>query len=151
MADYTFMKTGDNMIDDDDEIPEAAFDMASIMTLFTKKGIENTSCYVKHSGRPSITSEDIKRGLMIEMYLFSKRPDLFPEVQEIKEALMEDSDSDSPDSELPETEDNTPFVKSQCTCALCKAMNDVYTRWESFQPQSVIEKILYDNISKVPT
>ena len=148
MADYTFMKTGDNLVDDD-EIPEAVFDMASVMTLFTKKGLENASCYVKHSGRPSITSEDIKRGLMIEMYLFSKRPDLLPEV---KEALMDDSsDSDSPDSELPSTDDDTPFVESPCLCALCKSMNNIYSKWDTFQPSSPIEDILYKNINKVPT
>jgi len=151
MADYTFMKTGDNMVDDD-EIPETAIDMAAIMTLFTKKGLQNASCYVKHSARPSITSEDIKRGLMIEMYFFSKRPDLFLEVQEVKEALMDDSeDFDSPDSELPTTGDNTPFTESRCVCALCNAMNGVYSRWESFVPQGVIEEILYKNINKVPT
>jgi len=153
MADYTFMKTGDNMVDDD-EIPEAVFNMASVMTLFTKKGLQNASCYVKHSRRPSITSEDVKRGLMIEMYFFSKRPDLLLEVQEVKEALMddsEDSDIDSPDSELPTTDDNTPFEESRCTCALCNAMNGVYSRWEFFVPRGVMEEILYKNINNVPT
>ena len=150
MSDYTFMKTGNN-ITEDNEIPDEAFDMASIMTLFTKKGLQNSSCYVKHSCRPSITAEDIKRGLMIEMFLFSKRPNLLPEVQEVKKALMDDSDSDTEDTELPLTEDITPFSLSPCTCALCKSMNDIYIKWSSFKPNPGIEDILYKNINKVPT
>jgi len=148
------MKTGNN-ITEDNEIPDEAFDMASVMTLFTKKGLQNSSCYVKHSCRPSITAEDIKRGLMIEMFLFSKRPDLLPEVQEVKKALKGDSDSDNDsdneDYEIPQTDDNTPFSLSPCPCALCKSMNDIYIKWNTFQPSSVIEDILYRNINKVPT
>ena len=149
--DYSFMKTGENLVNSD-EIDETVIDMASIMTLFTKKGLENSECYVKHCKRPSITPEDIKRGMIIEMFFFSKRPGLFPEVQEVKESLMADDDEDEDEDFVsPAVEDNTPFSESTCPCSMCRAMNGIYLKWNSFQPSSVIEDILYRNINKVPT
>jgi len=145
--DFSFMKTGENLVTDN-EIDETVIDMASIMTLFTKKGLENSEYYVKHCKRSSITPEDIKRGLMIEMFFFSKRPGLLTEVQEVKEYLkVEDGDEDIVFST---GFDNTPFSESTCTCSMCRAMNGIYSKWGNFQPSSVIEDILYRNINKVP-
>ena len=54
--------------------------------------METASKYVKHSKRNHITSEDLKRGLMMELFVFSQHENLQSQVESIKKYLYEDED-----------------------------------------------------------
>ena len=46
-------------------------------------------------------------------------------------------------------EDQDEFKKSNCSCALCKCMNNVYERWEKWEPTSMYEELLKTHIDEM--
>ena len=34
------------------------------------------------------------------------------------------------------------FKESECSCALCKCINDIYNRWEHWTPEGKLQEIL---------
>ena len=100
--DYSFMKSGFNMVDSDD-VEEMEQNVIVLVATFMNEGVKHAAYYLNHHPtRSVITSEDIKRGMMLEVFLFQNRPDLLERTDEIKaliynsgEEADDDSDSDS--------------------------------------------------------
>ena len=134
MADYSFMKTGFDMASSDEE----AKNVVAMITAFTEGGLRTAAVYVTHAKRNCITLEDIKRGMMLESFMFMKRPGIVEKTQEIKQELFYNDDDDSvsadEDSEEEEGEESA-FVKSNCKCALCTCINNIYERWRNWEPK----------------
>ena len=71
--DITFMKSGfNNLVEEDEEIENTG----SIVMVFMQNAMKSADIYVKHAKRKEITPEDIKRGLMLEVFFMKNRPNM---------------------------------------------------------------------------
>jgi len=135
------MKTG---IDDEDQ----AQNLAATLVHFSENSLNHSALYIKHCKRNCITPEDIKRGMMLEMFIFTKRDNLEEKINTIKDEIYDgDSDEEIIINEPDKKEDT--FKKSECKCALCLCINNVYLRWENWTPETSIQAILKRHIDNI--
>ena len=145
--DFTFMRSGFNNLVEQDETFE---NTAAVIMVFMENAVKTASMYVSHTHRTEITPEDIKRGLMLELFLMGSRDDNLEKClamkENIKEWMNNNSDEDEEDDEAHDEEE---FEESECTCAICNVMNNVYERWEGFQPSTKIEEVIYNHLTNM--
>lgn len=148
MSDYSFMKSGfNNLVTQQDENFEQ--NITVLISTFASEGLKHASRYVSHhKTRKLITPEDIKRGMMLEVFIFKNRPDLVDKFDEILQIISQETDSDSDEEEIEESNEES-FTENDCSCPICKCMNTIYTRWERFTPTSPLEQIIKTNIDKI--
>ena len=147
--DFTFMRSGFNNLVEPDETFE---NTAAVIMVFMENAIKTAGMYVSHTHRKEITPEDIKRGLMLELFLMGSRDDNLEKCLAMKENVKEWMNNDSEDEESEEDdeqedEDEEEFEESECTCAICNVMNTVYDRWEHFEPSTKIEQVIYNHLT----
>ena len=150
-SDYSFMKTGFDIVGDNEL--ELKKNIAALVTLFGENAIRTSFIYVKHAKRKGVTVEDIKRAIMLECFFFTKRPDILTKMDEIKKAIFEtDSESESEsESDEENANEEEKFKVSECSCALCSCINKIYERWENWNPDTPMEKILKEHIATFGT
>ena len=151
MADYSFMKSGFDNLESKDETLE---NIGSIVMVFMENAIKSADIYVKHAKRTQITPEDIKRGLMLEVFLMKQRPNMVEQCEEMKQKIQEIIEEEENDEEeviIGEEEegDEEEFTESTCQCAMCNCFNTIYTRWENFTPELPMEIVLAKHISSM--
>ena len=146
--DYSFMKSGfDNLVHED-----PTENIASIVLVFMENAVKSAAIYVKHAKRNAITPEDIKRGLMLETFFIKQRPNMLEQCEEMKKTInriLEEEDESDEDEEEIIVDDEEDFKESECQCALCNCMNNIYTRWEGFIPQTSIERAMFNHINSI--
>jgi len=146
--DYSFMKSGfDNLVHED-----PTENIASIVLVFMENAVKSAAIYVKHAKRNAITPEDIKRGLMLETFFIKQRPNMLEQCEEMKKTIsriLEEEDESDEDEEDFITDEEEEFKESECQCALCNCMNNIYTRWEGFTPQTSIERAMFNHINRI--
>ena len=54
-----------------------------------ENALKSADIYVKHAKRSQITPEDIKRGLMLEVFFMKSRPNLMEQCETMKEKIQE--------------------------------------------------------------
>jgi hypothetical protein len=142
------MKTGFNLVEDDGR--DVVENIASIVLVFMENAVKSADIYVKHSKRTTITAEDIKRGLMLEVFFMKQRPNMIEQCEQMKETIkkIQDEDDDDSDEEIYGDEDEV-FKESECTCPMCGCMNTIYTRWDTFTPETSIEKAMAKHIENI--
>jgi len=146
MTDFTFMRTGFDLLQPDDE--EFEQNTAAIIVTYAEQALRTAALYVTHhKTRNGITPEDIKRGMMLEMFLFKKRSGLLEKAEEIKKMLYEE-DSDNED-EVINMEEDDEFSENNCDCAICKCVNNIYGRWEKFTPEGLFETVIKKHIYRI--
>lgn len=129
--------------------------LTTIMVHFMEQAMKTAGVYVKHCERKVITVEDIKRSLMLEMFLFKNRKKDIGELNQIKKDIFEKSSDDEDDvgddySDLIDEEgENDAFTESECKCETCKCLNNIYEKWEKFVPQNNIEIIMKNHIENI--
>ena len=147
MSDFTFMKTGFDLMQPDDE--EFEQNTAAIIVIYAEQALRSAALYVTHhETRNGITPEDIKRAMMLEMFLFKKRSNLLEKAEEIKKMLFEE-DEDSEDEDVVNMTEEEEFSENNCQCAICKCTNNIYTRWENWTPESLFETVIKKHIDKI--
>jgi hypothetical protein len=116
---------------------EAAFD---IILPVLEAPVIYASHYCKATGRSTVTAKDMEYGLKYAaMTTVGKHIGThFPE--------DEDSDSDS-DMSLVDDEEE-PFTRYTGDDELFKNMNDSFDTWDSWEPQSPVEKAIKNAIEK---
>ena len=148
--DYSFMKSGfDNLVHED-----PTENIASIVLVFMENAVKSAAIYVKHAKRNAITPEDIKRGLMLEIFFIKQRPNMLEQCEEMKKTInkiLEEEDDDDDLDQLSNiyADEEEEFKESECPCAMCKCMNNIYTRWEGFTPESNIERAMFKHINDI--
>ena len=144
--DFTFMRSGFNNLVEPDETFE---NTAAVIMVFMENAIKTAGMYVSHTHRKEITPEDIKRGLMLELFLMGSRDDNLEKCLAMKENVKEwmNNDSEDEESEEDDDEEQEEFEESKCTCAICNVMNTVYDRWEHFEPSTKIEQVIYNHLT----
>ena len=112
---------------------EAAFDLlAPVM----ESAMILASHYAKACSRDTVTGRDVAYGLMYAVRNVTGRQvgSLFPEVYD---------ESDSDEEELEEVdEDEEPFTRSEGSEELFVNMNRCADTWDSWEPESPIERML---------
>jgi hypothetical protein len=151
MADYSFMKSGfDNLENGDDDMLE---NVASIVMVFMENAIRSADIYIKHANRKEITPEDIKRALMLEVFFMKNRPNLMEQCEDMRQKIQEIIEEEEANEEEiiigEEPRDDEEFSESQCECPMCSCFNTIYSRWENFTPELPMEKILAKHISNM--
>ena len=152
MSDYGFMRSGfDNLVQPQENLLE---NIAAIIMTYMENAMKSADTYVKHCNRTSITAEDIKRALMLEAFLNRQRTDMLEKCEEMKQtiqSIVNDNyiDDEEGEEKEDEEEDEESFSESQCQCVMCQCMNNIYTSWESFQPQTPIERAIHNHIDNI--
>ena len=149
--DFTFMKSGFNTLIEKDETIE---NITSIIMVFMENAIKTADIYVKHCNRNCITSEDIKRSLMLEVFFMKQRPNMLEKCEDMKKTIkeiieMDSDDEEDDDEEIINETDDDPFCESKCNCAICKCTNTIYDRWSKFTPSTSIELAMAKNIINI--
>ena len=150
MSDFSFMKSGfDNLVNNDEE--KMKENITILVATFATEGLKHASRYVSHhKTRNSVTGEDIKRGMMLEVFLFNNRPDLIDKFDEIKLLINnEDEEEEEEEEDEGEEDEEVEFTSNDCECAICKCMNTIHTRWENFTPTTPLETIMKNNIDAI--
>ena len=143
----TEIKTGFNTL-----VPEDPTEnIASIVLVFMENAVKSADIYVKHSKRTTITSEDIKRGLMLEVFFMKQRPNMIEQCEQMKETIkkIQDEEDDSDDEMEIYGDEDEVFKESECTCPMCGCMNTIYTRWDTFTPETAIERAMAKHIENI--
>ena len=120
--------------------------------VFMENAIKTAGMYVSHTHRTEITPEDIKRGLMLELFLMGSRDDNLEKCLAMKENVKEwmTNDTDEEDDEEDEEEhDEEEFEESECDCAICNVMNNIYDRWDDFEPSTKIEQVIHNHLTNM--
>ena len=111
--DYSFMKSGFDLTappsNTDTDFKENA---TALLVTFTSEALRSAAIYVSHGTRNVVTIEDIKRAMMLELFLFNKRPDLLEKTKEIKEELYGDDDDDDDDVIVSDEDEMVPFAEN---------------------------------------
>ena len=50
---------------------------------------------------------------------------------------------------MPNMEDEDEFSENDCTCPVCRVMNNIYTRWEGWTPNTLFETTIKKHIDKM--
>ena len=149
-TDFSFMKTGFDLVNNEEETKQ---NIVAMVTAFTEKALRTACIYVKHSPRDIVMLEDIKRSMMLEVFMFTKRPGIMEETASIRQQLFapiteDDIEDDENDIDI-EDDDDAIFCESECDCALCKCINTIYDRWVVWTPSNPWEIILKTHIDKM--
>jgi hypothetical protein len=149
MTDFSFMKSGFDNLESKDETLENA---ASVVMVYMENALRSADIYVKHAKRKQITPEDIKRALMLEVFFMKSRPNLMEQCETMKEKIQEIIQEEEDETyiiENDEPEEDEEFKESTCKCAMCGCFNTIYTRWEKFEPELPMEKIMVKHIDSI--
>ena len=149
MSDYSFRNSGFDLMQPDDE--EFKKNATTVIVAYAENALRTAAMYVSHhKTRKGITPEDIKRAMMMEMFLFKNRPNMLEKAEEIREMLFgEQEESDSDEEDMPNMEDEDEFSENDCTCPVCRVMNNIYTRWEGWTPNTLFETTIKKHIDKM--
>jgi hypothetical protein len=143
--DYAFMKSGhDNLVQPDNTQENIEY----LVGTYAANAIQHASLYVKHCNRNVLTTEDIKRALIMETMCLKSR-DMEAEIQKFKAKFDEGQESSDEDEAVSFDSEEGEFTLSNCKCPLCKCINTIYSRWDKFSPNSVIETILKKRIDEM--
>jgi len=141
------MKTGFDLVDNGELDKQR---IVAMVTAFTDKAVRSACIFVKHSKRDMVTVEDIKRAMMLEVFMFMKRPGIQEETEEIRRQIFygdsDDEDESGDEGAEEEADEEAEFRESECACALCKCINNIYDRWNPWVPTNTWQTILRKHI-----
>ena len=157
-GDFSFMKSGFNNVQATQERDEMEKNVVGTIVHFTENALKTAGFYTKHSNRDIITKEDIKRCFMLEVFLFYNRENLQENIENVIQSLYDDSSED--DNEEGEEKDDeneiifeedieATFKQSDCKCLMCQSLNNIYEKWEHWQPQTPMQQILQTHINSI--
>ena len=149
MTDFTFMRTGFDLLQPTDD--EFAKNATTVIVTYAENALRTAALYVSHHpSRNGVTPEDIKRAMMMEMFLFKNRPNLLEKAEEIKKMLFDnDDDSDEDDDDIQHMENEDEFSENNCSCPVCNVMNNIYNRWENWSPTTLFETTIKKHIDNI--
>ncbi len=147
-TDFSFMKTGFDLTDNG-LTTDYKQTVVSMITLFGENALHGGALYTKHAKRRVITPEDIKRAMMMEVFVYTKRPDTLERIGKIKNELFSQEEEEEKESEEEDYGPEQPFKESECDCALCQCLNTIHNKWAKWEPQTPIEILLKKHIDTI--
>jgi hypothetical protein len=161
------MRTG--LLDEPSEITqEQSLDlvkklMALTLSLVTRSG-ESAAIYATHAGRPTaVLSDDVNRGLMYQSKIFMSQVtdeeviESYGTVNEALDADETDTDEDDEDDDSEEEEEAVAvqeeeeqgWTRSDCSCVICKGMNDAADTWDTYEPEDEVLRYLKSRTDEI--
>ena len=158
--DYSFMKTGFNPVRQESKLDEMdEMYIASLLTLFTSNSIVNASDYSDLCGRNGVTKEDMRYGLIFEVFEFLNNPNLVNDLKEVEKQLeYEYSDDEDEDIDNIFNDKNIDkFTRIDYDkidrledeeIEFVNKMHKYYDEWDDWVPKNELEIILKNAIDK---
>lgn len=152
MSQYNFMKSGKDLSMDKKPVidKELVENITAITINYMDNALISADTYRNHCNRNTVLEEDIKRALMMEVYLMSRRENTLEKCNKIKEVIKDILEEEISDEEEYENEEENEkedeFTESNCECGICKFMNIIHDKWKTFTPKTTMEKILHEHI-----
>ena len=157
MTDYSFMRSGGGTPPERSLSDEDQDKIHAILALFTSNGMINASEYSKICGRNGVTKEDVKYGLIYEVFEFTQRPSTMNDFEEICNEMENDVEDDDEDIEQYIVPDDEVDVFSRVNIdnvsekdkEFVKNIHDYYDNWTNWSPSNRIEEILKNAIDTI--
>jgi len=80
--------------------------------------------------------------------MFTKRDNLKEKIEAIKDEIYGDDNEEEIISNEPDRKEDA-FKESDCECAMCLCMNNVYLRWSKWSPETPVQEILKRHIELI--
>ena len=155
MEDYSFMKTGFTNVENSNQTNQVNDNLFNILELFTSNSIKNSARFVELCNRNGITAQDMKYGIIYEVFEFFNRNSNMDDLKIIEELQNNHDDSDDeqeyilPDDELEEFKKiNINDIENQDDKEFVEKLYNYYNNWDTWEPKTPIEKILKKSINK---
>ena len=138
------------------EREEIEINVTSMVMTFMSYAMKTSAMYVEHSKRKVITVRDIKRAMMLEVFLYFNREDLEETVTEWRRDIIQDlqaqdlqaqdlqaqdDDTESEQEDEEDTEEETEedpetciSDEEKCHCDLCQRINGIDEYWQTYNP-----------------
>lgn len=170
--DYSFMKTGFTPLKENNSSQESVNTIYDIIKIFTSNALDHSSEYVRICNRNTITQEDMRMGLINELFdfiernsndlqhieniekIYKKETDLYylqiTDEIDSDEDYHETADSDNePDNLFKRADKNS--IKNSDDRFFAEKMHNYVDRYPEWVPQNNIEQILKNAIDKTIT
>ena len=140
------------------EREEIEINVTSMVMTFMSYAMKTSAMYVEHSKRKVITVRDIKRAMMLEVFLYFNREDLEETVTEWRRDIIQDlqaqdetEDETEEDTEEETEEDPETCISDEekCHCDLCQRINGIDEYWQTYNPTDPLGKILKAHIDQM--
>lgn len=136
------------------EKEELNINVTSCILSFMEYAMKTAEMYVIHSNRKIITSKDIKKAMMLEVFLYFDRINLNYTVEKWRNTILnelENNESYTSESEEEYEEENTEEMINVkiCDCDVCKHMNEIEEKWKIYEPSDELGKIFKNNIDRI--
>ena len=147
------------------EKEEIEINVTSMVMTFMSYAMKTSAIYVEHSKRKVITVRDIKRAMMLEVFLYFNREDLEETVTEWRRDIIQDlqaqdlqaqDETESESEQEEETEEETEEYpetsvsdEEKCDCDLCQRINGIDEYWQTYNPTDPLGKILKEQIDQM--
>lgn len=138
----------ENNICDEDFIKNTT----TTITIFGENALKTSAQYISHGKRKIITRQDIKRALILEMFIFNKRKLDIKHFKNVKKELFENDEDEKNGANTPNyIVDNAEetFSLNKCNCKLCICINNIYDEWENWESTTPFEKIFEKHINNI--
>ena len=169
MSDYSFMKSGLGSGNEPSKNTLSTNDIEHIeilLSLFISNAITNASKYVTHCGRNGVSKIDINYALKYEVFEFLNNKNINDDIQkatedyndyleELEEELDDANNSDTeesfiiPDEEVDEFAQINPELICDDNREFIEKFHKHYDTWDSWEPESPLDKILKNSINKI--
>ena len=111
---------------------------------------------MKEIGRNSNPNKNNKQDTLKKVQIRKKieKTGLFARIIKIEDIIHElyDAESDEEEEIIFDDDENEivdEFQESTCECALCQCINNVYIKWENWEPETPIQHILKRHIEQM--
>ena len=142
------------------EREEIEINVTSMVMTFMSYAMKTSAMYVEHSKRKVITVRDIKRAMMLEVFLYFNRDDLEENLMEWRRDIIQDlqaqDETESESEQEEDTEDETEEYpetsvsdEEKCDCDLCQRINGIDEYWQTYNPTDPLGKILKEHIDQM--
>lgn len=154
----TNIKTG---VDNNDlnnlEKQEIEINVTSSIMTFMSYAIKSSTIYVEHSNRTVVTTDDIKKAMMVEVFTYFDRTDLEQRITEWRQTIIEDmqnetseSDEEYEDEDINQSiEDSSNNTTNCCNCNICSTMNTIEEKWKYYNPSDQLGIIFKKHIDNI--
>ena len=122
------------------------------IAIFGENALKTSAEYISHGKRKIITREDIKRALILEMFVFNKRNIDIKHFKTLKKELFDKDEGGENEEKTPNyIVDNAAetFSLNKCKCKLCDCINNIYDEWDDWEPSTPFEKIFQKHINNI--
>uniref|UniRef100_A0AB39J7T1 Transcription factor CBF/NF-Y/archaeal histone domain-containing protein n=1 Tax=Florenciella sp. virus SA2 TaxID=3240092 RepID=A0AB39J7T1_9VIRU len=139
------------------EKKELEINVTSCIMTFMSFAMKSSAIYVEHSNRTVITTDDIKKAMMVEVFTYFDRTDLEERVSEWRQTIIEDMKNQESDEESDEESEvvckdydiSGEKIINNCQCNICNTMNTIKEKWNYYNPTDELGLIFKKHIDKI--